>query len=346
VTSFTDDFNRPDSTDLGAGWVEVSGDWSIISQQLSPGAAGGTIILRAAAAMASNDNYAQVTIAATTAASQGVWCRGNANISNGYLWRNNGSSWDLFAVVGGSFLVIGTYAAAAAPGDVARVQAVGSTIRGFVNGIERVNVTNTDVPTGVNVGIRSESSGALRYDNFAAADITAGATLTPAASTETAQPITGTKAATLGPAAAVDTAQALTGTKTQTLGLADAQEAAQALAGSKTLVLGTATEAAAAQSLTGTKAALLLPAGEVGTAQPLAVALNHSIGLAAALETALPLSGAKTAALGPAIEVATARPLAAAGPDVDIDITVGAPHGSAYTAGTPRTGRWEVGTPW
>jgi hypothetical protein len=366
VTSFTDDFNRPDSTDLGAGWVEVSGDWSIISQQLSPGAAGGTIILRAATAMASNDNYAQVTIAATTAASQGVWCRGSANISSGYLWRNNGSSWDLFAVVGGSFLVIGTYAAAAAPGDVARVQAVGSTIRGFVNGIERVNVTNTDVPTGVNVGIRSESSGALRYDNFAAADITAGATLTPAASTETAQALSGAKTAALGPAAAVGSALALTGAKTQTLGLAAAQETAQPLGGSKTLLLvaagsteaallltgsktatlGVAVETAAAQSLTGAKAALLLPAGEVEAAQALAVALSRSIGPASAVESAQQLTGTKTATLGTAVEVASARPLAAVGPDVDIDITVGAPHGSAYTVGEPQPGKWEVGTPW
>lgn len=173
MTSFSDDFNRADSSDLGAGWVEVSGEWSIVSGQLSPGAAGGTIILRAATAMASNDNSAQVTIAATTAASQGVWCRGNANISDGYLWRNDGTTWDLFAVVGGSFSMIGTYAAAAAPGDVAKVQAVGSTIKAFVNGVERVSVTDTGVATGTSVGIRSESAGALRYDNFTGADVSA-----------------------------------------------------------------------------------------------------------------------------------------------------------------------------
>jgi len=180
MTSFTDDFNRADSSDLGAGWVEVSGDWSIVSNQLSPGALGGTIILRAATAMASDDNSAQITIAATASASQGVWCRGNANISNGYLWRNNGTSWDLFSVVGGSFTSIGTYAAAAAPGDVAKVQAVGSTIKAFVNGVERVSVTDTGVTTGTSVGVRSESVGALRYDNFTGADVTAVVTGTAA----------------------------------------------------------------------------------------------------------------------------------------------------------------------
>jgi hypothetical protein len=181
MASFTDDFNRADSSDLGAGWVEVSGDWSIVSNQLSPGAAGGTIILRAADPMASDDHYAQVTIAATTAASQGVWCRGNTNLTSGYLWRNDGTSWDLFSVVGGSFTGIGSFAAAASPGDVAKVQAVGSTIKAFVNGVERVSLTNTHVTTGTSVGIRSESAALLRYDSFTGADVSANVSGTAAA---------------------------------------------------------------------------------------------------------------------------------------------------------------------
>lgn len=176
MAAFTDDFNRADSTNLGANWVEVSGDWSIVSNQLSSGSAGGTIILRAAGAMATNDHYAQVTIAATTAASHGVWCRGNSNISQGYLWRNDGTSWNLFSVVGGSFTSIGSFAGAAANGDVAKVQAVGSTIKGFVNGVQRVSVTDTNVPTGTSVGLRSESTSALRFDDFSAADVTTGVT--------------------------------------------------------------------------------------------------------------------------------------------------------------------------
>lgn len=270
MTSFTDDFNRANSTDLGANWVEVSGDWSIVSNQLSPGAAGGTIILRAAGAMASNDNYAQATIAATTTASQGVWCRGNSNISQGYLWRNNGSSWDLFSVVGGSFTVIGTYAAAAAPGDVAKVQAVGSTIKGLVNGIERVSVVNTAVTTGTAVGIRADSAGALRFDDFAAGDVTAGATLGIASSTETAQPLTGTMAATLGIATETAAAQTVVGAKTAALTLAAEADAAQALAGGTQFVLGVAGSVEMALPLVGVKTAALMPALEVGAARPLA----------------------------------------------------------------------------
>jgi hypothetical protein len=210
VTAFSDNFDRANNTDLGAAWAEVSGDWSIASNQLSPGAAGGTIILRAAGAMASADHYVQAKIAATTAASHGIWGRGNSNISQGYLLRNDGSTWDLFAVVGGSFSAIGSYAAAAAPGDVVKLQIVGSTIKGYVNGVLRISVTDTAVTSGTSVGIRSESSSAIRFDDFAAADVVAGATLGVASEVDAAQSVTGAKSATLAPAAEVDTARPLT----------------------------------------------------------------------------------------------------------------------------------------
>jgi hypothetical protein len=291
VASFSDDFGRPDSSDLGAGWVEVSGDWSIVSGQLSPGAAGGTIILRAADPMASDDNYAQVTIAATVAASQGVWCRGNSNISSGYLWRNDGSSWDLFSVVGGSFTLIGSYAAAAAPGDVAKVQAVGSTIKAFVNGVERVSLTNTHVTTGTSVGIRSESAGALRFDDFAAADVSSSAALGAAAEVDSAQPMAGAKSVALAAVAEVDAAQPLSGLKATALGVAGSVESAQPLTGAKTVALSPAVVLETAQALTGVTSAVL--------------------GIAGSVEVAMPLVGTKSAALSPALEVDAARPLVA-----------------------------------
>ena len=344
MTTFTDDFNRANSTDLGAGWVEVSGDWSIDTNRLSPGAAGGTIILRAAGAMASNDHYAQVTIAATAAVSQGVWCRGNSNITSGYLFRNNGTSWDLFSVIGGSFSVIGTYTAAAVAGDVAKVQAVGSTIKGYVNAVERVSVTDTGVATGTSVGIRGESSGSLRYDDFAAADVTAGATLGIASATETAQPLTGAKTAALSTAFATEAAQPVTGAKTAALSITAATETAHLLVGSKTATLGTALETAAAQPLTGTKVALLPVAAAAETAQPLTAVVSQTLSMATSVETAQPLNGAKSATLTPALEINTARSLAAAGADEDVDVTVGAPY-SAWAVGEPEGATWPVGEP-
>jgi hypothetical protein len=309
VAAFSDDFNRANSSDLGAGWVEVSGDWSIVSNQLSPGAAGGTIILRAAGAMDSNDHSAQATIAATTAASHGVWCRGNANISSGYLWRNDGTSWNLFSVVGGSFTVIGSYAAAASPGDVAKVQAVGSTIKGFVNGIERVSVTDTNVATGTSVGIRSESTGAIRFDDFTAADVTAGANLGTASSVETAQPLTGAKTATLGTATETGGAQPLAGAKAAALALAVEEDTAQGLAGVKAGSLGTAVAIEAAPILTGAKSQTLTLADAVEAAQAVTGSKSGPLTTATATETGQALTGTKTATLGTALEADTARAL-------------------------------------
>lgn len=256
MATFTDDFNRADSSTLGAGWVEVSGDWSIVSNRLSAGAAGGTIILRAAGAMASNDHYAQVTIATTAAASHGVWCRGNTNITSGYLWRNDGSSWNLFSVVGGSFTSIGSFAGAAVNGDVAKVQAVGSTIKGYVNGVERVSVTNTAVATGTSVGLRSESAGALRFDDFDAADVVAGSTGDAALSGTSTLTAAGTRGAS-GSAALAATATLTTTGLRATAGSAALQPTAALAAGG---VRGTASAASL------TPSAALTATGSVGTA--------------------------------------------------------------------------------
>jgi hypothetical protein len=178
VTTFTDDFNRADGAP-GANWVLVSGPWTIISQQLSSGTVGGTVVIRAATAMATSDNSAQVTIAATGAVSHGVFCRGNTGFTQGYLWRNDGTSWNLFSNVGGSFTSIGSFAGAAVAGDIAKIQAVGSTIKGYVNGVQRVSVTDTAVATGTSVGVRAESTNLLRFDDFTGADVSAGSAKTP-----------------------------------------------------------------------------------------------------------------------------------------------------------------------
>ncbi|MFJ5644044.1 hypothetical protein [Streptomyces sp. NPDC093223] len=175
MTTFTDSFNRANGAP-GANWVDGTGLWTIVSNQLSPGTAGGTIVIRTASGMATNDNSAQITIAATGAVSHGVWCRGNTGFTQGYLWRNDGTSWVLFSNIGGSFTSLGSFSGAAVAGDVAKITAVGSTITGYINGIARVTVTNAAVTTGTFVGLRAESSNVLRFDDFTGSDVTSGVT--------------------------------------------------------------------------------------------------------------------------------------------------------------------------
>lgn len=166
---YSDDFNRPDSTNLG-NWNEFGDNFSIISNQLAPGTSATGFVLYASP-LDTSDHYSEIVITNATASSMGAVARSDVSGNNFYLWRSNGTSWDLFYNVGGSFITIGTYNAPLVNGDVARIQCVGSTIKGFVNGVERVSVTDTNVTTGTYAGVRSAASSTARYDNFLAGDV-------------------------------------------------------------------------------------------------------------------------------------------------------------------------------
>lgn len=172
MATYSDDFNRPDSTSIG-NWSENGGDWSIVSNQLKADPSTTSYVIYASP-LDTADHYAEIVISVVAVTSMGVFARSNQFGSNFYLWRNNGVSWNLFTNVGGTFSQIGTYSAAAVDGDVARIQCVGSTIKGFVNGIERVSVTDTTLTTGNYAGVRADVSNILRFDNFLAGDISVG----------------------------------------------------------------------------------------------------------------------------------------------------------------------------
>ncbi|MFE2563048.1 hypothetical protein [Streptomyces mirabilis] len=368
MTTFTDDFNRANGAP-GANWVDGTGLWTIVSNQLSSGSAGGTIVIRAATAMATNDNSAQVTIAATAAVSHGIWARGNTGFTQGYLWRNDGSSWTLFSVVGGSFTSIGSYAAAAVAGDVVKVQAVGSTIKGFVNGIARVTVTDTAVTTGTSVGLRAESTNSLRFDDFTATDVTSGTTGDAALSGTATLSATGLRA-TAGASALAATATlstsglratagdtALTSTASLT---ADGIRATSGTASLATTAALTAQGQAAYNATTAlTATATLTASGSTSTAPipgdatlsatgTLTAAGTRATSTGTALNAAATLTATgNTAAAGQAALAATAT-LTASGTTLgthdDIDVTIGAPY-SPWTAGQPYVPAWTVQAP-
>jgi hypothetical protein len=269
MTTFTDDFNRADGSP-GANWTAVSGTWTIASNQLSSGNAGGTIVIRATTAMATNDNSAQVTIAATGAVSHGVFCRGNSTFTQGYLWRNDGTSWNLFSNVGGSFTSIGSFAGAAVAGDVAKISAVGSTIKGWVNGVARVTVTDTAVTTGTSVGLRAESTNLLRFDDFTGADVTSGVTGDAALSSTATLSASGLRA-TVGAAAQAATAGLSAAGQLAAVGAASESVTATLTAG------GTRSAAASASSAV---TAAISAAGTIGAVG--SVAASTAAGLSAA----------------------------------------------------------------
>jgi len=169
MATYSDNFDRADSTNIG-NWTEIADDWSISNNQLAPGISTTGIVIYASP-LDTDDHYAEIVMSNATATSMGIFARSDVSGNNFYLWRSNGTDWTLFHNIGGSFTSIGTYSAALNNGDVARVECEGSTIRAYVNGVERVSVTDTNIPTGTYVGIRSEASSTARYDDFAAADL-------------------------------------------------------------------------------------------------------------------------------------------------------------------------------
>jgi hypothetical protein len=380
MATFTDDFNRADSSNLGANWVEVSGDWSSISNQLSSGSAGGTIILRAAGAMATNDNSAQVTIAATAAVSHGVWCRGNSNITSGYLWRNDGTSWNLFSVVGGSFTSIGSFAGAAVAGDVAKVQAVGTTIKGFVNGVQRVSVTDTGVTTGTSVGIRAESVSTLRFDDFTGADVATGSTGDAALSSTAALSASGLRDASGSAALAATATLSTSGLRAtaSTAALAPtanlAADGVRSVSGAASLAMSASLAASATVGASGSAAlnatASLSASGQRAVGGD--TTLTATVTLTADGTTGTPpatgsatlsakatLAAAGITASALSATLAATATLTASGTTIsthdDVDVTVGAPyspwsvgtpHGQPWPAGAPESSDWEVATPW
>ncbi|MDX3245844.1 hypothetical protein [Streptomyces sp. ME18-1-4] len=368
MTTFTDDFNRADGAP-GANWVLVSGPWTIISQQLSSGTVGGTVIIRAATAMATNDNSAQVTITATGAVSHGVFCRANSTFTQGYLWRNDGTTWTLFSNVGGSFTSIGSFAGAAVAGDVAKVQAVGSTIKGLVNGIERVSVTNSAVATGTSVGLRAESTNLLRFDDFTGADVTSGATGDAALAATATLSATGLR--TTSSDAALNTTATLTATGLRTTAGDTALAATATLTASGTITTSGTAALAATAFLTAagqrtaigdaalTAAATFTADGQRTTTADAGLAATATItaagartaSAAAGLTATATLTATGTTALGGTAALAATATLTASGTTSsshgEVTITVGTPY-SPWTAGEA-AGRWtavETPGPW
>lgn len=183
--TLVDTFNRADGALLGSTTSYGGGVWAgqsgplIASNRVSMASvtANGPIYLPAG-----NANHevratlAEVGSTPATAAG-GVVVRHTSAAA--YVWLNTRISssvagykfWQLSAGVNAG---IGTeYAVAAAPGDVLKVQIIGTTLTAWVNGVLACTATTVHA-TGSGAGFLTHTSGlATRWDDFSAAPITA-----------------------------------------------------------------------------------------------------------------------------------------------------------------------------
>lgn len=124
----------------------------------------------------------------------GVVCRGNQGLTNaftGYAMLADGftGNFRLSKIVAGTRTDLATLSVAPVPGDTVRVEAVGSKIRGYVNGSIVLTAVDTSITSGVHTGVWAEFADPDYYswfDDFRTDDVTERDAQSPPAVTLTA----------------------------------------------------------------------------------------------------------------------------------------------------------------
>ncbi len=148
--SVSDTFDRANGG-LGGAWTAVSSTFQIVSQHVEPPATSTNTQARLTSWSGGGDQWAEVavTVAGATSGGGPVVRVGNGG-ANLYLVDYNGrSDHRLYRVLGGVYADLGGWATPASAGDVVRLEAIGSTIRVLVNGVQKLSVTNAEVTGGI-----------------------------------------------------------------------------------------------------------------------------------------------------------------------------------------------------
>jgi hypothetical protein len=187
--AFSDDFNRANSTGLGANWATIAGDAAFnvnANQAVAGGANSGSRVIGTFAA----DQYAEVDVAQIVLESSGLQGGGGPAVRASDSARTRYvaacASWDdgeggigeyikIFKIVAGVYTRLG--AAWDAPLGTfpqrVRIEAQGTTIRAYtvVGGVKtlRIEVTDSSIASGT-IALHSRE-GVARFDNFAGGDL-------------------------------------------------------------------------------------------------------------------------------------------------------------------------------
>ena len=166
MTVWTDDFNKADNG-LGPGqsWTSHSGTHGVRSNVAR--ALTGTHNVAGVAAASFADGYAQADVL-TSSLNHGPALRISDGSNYYMLRRNTGSSNELYKRVAGSFTKLADWTLTTSPGDTFKLEATGTTLEGFVNGVSLGSTTDSAHSTG-EAGLYSTSTG-REWDNWEASD--------------------------------------------------------------------------------------------------------------------------------------------------------------------------------
>lgn len=138
----TDNFNRADGA-VGANWTAIRGGGHVVSSNQCAAATDDFCISAWNADSFDNDQYSQHVVSqGPSSAYQAVPIRFSLVAIDGYYWIANltpGTDGTLYRVDGGSFTAIQTNIPYTGPAnaDVLRVEAEGSDLRCYVNGVQK-----------------------------------------------------------------------------------------------------------------------------------------------------------------------------------------------------------------
>lgn len=170
-----DDFDRPDAGALGnavsgQAWVALAGAPGVISGLARfTGAGGGVSGERGAHIDAGVADCEVSAIITVTVAGSRIRVR-SSDLDNCILVEaETPAPVDIYRLQAGAFTNIGSWAGAISNGDLVMVRLMGSSIKLFVNGVERISATETfnQTVTKHGIGLWSGSPLTGRFDDFA-----------------------------------------------------------------------------------------------------------------------------------------------------------------------------------
>lgn len=183
---FSDSFDRADSTDLGADWVERQGDVQIVSNRVQLASTASTINCHHSGGPYSTADYAvQATLNfGTTGPQAGVMAR---RVNNGVsdsdyygLYLHSGSGkLRILRRSGGSDTLIGgvNFTVSAGVDYVLRLEVIGSTLVGKVDGVEYLRFEDSTLTAPGDAGIFSRGGTIYldtSWDDFLVEEISSG----------------------------------------------------------------------------------------------------------------------------------------------------------------------------
>jgi hypothetical protein len=179
MTTLTESFDTANSATLGPNlaWTDVSGDFQVVSNKASPSAPDAARYISVAnSALSSADHYCQVVVVPSAGnVGCGPLCRSEPSDQTHYYLSLDESTQTLAIIktvaASNSTLDSKSFTVVAGNSYTLKIEAIGTAIKGYVNGAEELSVTDSELSTQVRCGMRTFPSGGIAtFDDFVATD--------------------------------------------------------------------------------------------------------------------------------------------------------------------------------